>query len=154
MKPKISWIPKVIRDQITQGVTPRELALSISLGITLGCFPIVGVTTLLCFVAGVMLKLNQPAIQAVNYAVYPLQFLLMIPFLRLGERLFGVEGIPLDPRLIMELFRTDFVGALAVYGTGLARACAAWALIAGPLAWILYTAVHPVLKRVAKKKSS
>jgi hypothetical protein len=43
---------------------------------------------LLCALAALVLRLNAPAVQAVNYLVYPLQVALFAPFMRLGRRLF------------------------------------------------------------------
>ena len=63
------------------GITPEKIALSVALGITLGVTPVLGSTSILCFLAAVVFRLNAPAIQLVNYFVYPLQFALLIPFI-------------------------------------------------------------------------
>ena len=47
--------------QLTQGVSPARLALALALGIVLGTLPVLGATTVLCALAGVTLRLNQPA---------------------------------------------------------------------------------------------
>src|SRR5262245_35096989 len=82
--------------QLTQGVTPEKIALTVALGIALGVFPILGSSTVLCVIAGILIRLNQPIIQAVNYLVYPLQLVLLIPFYRAGEHLLGRTPIPLS----------------------------------------------------------
>ena len=77
------WQRRVIlpvKQQLTQGITADRIALTISLGITLGIFPILGSAILLCGLAGVMLKLNQPIIQAIGTLAYPLQLVLLLPF--------------------------------------------------------------------------
>ena len=66
--------------QIKQGVTPRKLALSIAFGVALGIFPVIGVSILLCLLIGIPLKLNQPALQAVNLLMYPFQIPLVLVF--------------------------------------------------------------------------
>jgi uncharacterized protein (DUF2062 family) len=71
-----------------QGMSPHALALCVALGVVLGICPILGCPTILCGVAAVVLRLNLPAVQLVNYLVYPLQLALLMPFVRLGERLF------------------------------------------------------------------
>lgn len=38
-----------------------------------------------------MFRLNQPAIQLVNWVVYPLQFALLIPLIRMGEWIFAAR---------------------------------------------------------------
>ena len=63
---------------LRQGVSPRELALCLALGTTIGLIPVLGVSTLLCALAALMLRLNMPAIQLVNYLLSPLQLILII----------------------------------------------------------------------------
>ena len=41
-----------LRSLLAQGLTPDALALSLAVGMTLGLFPIIGATTLLCLAAG------------------------------------------------------------------------------------------------------
>lgn len=57
---------------LRQGVTPEKIAISIVLGVILGVFPVLGATTLLCAGAAILFRLNLPAIQLVNYVMYPL----------------------------------------------------------------------------------
>ena len=77
-----------LRDLALRGMSPEAMALSIALGFVLGVFPVPGCPTLLCALAALILRLNGPAVQAVNYLVYPLQLALFAPFMRLGGRLF------------------------------------------------------------------
>ena len=74
---------------LREGVSVETLALSVALGFVLGICPLFGVPTVLCGIAAVVLRLNFPALQLVNYLVYPLQLLLLWPFARLGKLLFG-----------------------------------------------------------------
>src|SRR5689334_17974687 len=80
--------------QLRQGVTPGELALSVSLGTALGLIPVLGVSTALCALAALCLKLNMPAIQIVNYLLTPLQLVLIIPQLRFGEMITSAPAFP------------------------------------------------------------
>ena len=54
---------------LRQGLTPKKLAFTIALGITLGVTPVLGSTVLLCTLAAIVLQLNTPAIQIVNWLV-------------------------------------------------------------------------------------
>src|SRR5579872_6178647 len=80
---------------LRQGLSPERLALSVALGIALGVFPVLGTTTLLCGLAAILFRLNVPAMQLVNYLVFSLQLALLIPFIRLGELLYGADPAPL-----------------------------------------------------------
>src|SRR5580658_7047125 len=77
---------------LKQGVTPEKIALTVALGISLGVIPMLGTTTMLCTLAAVSLRLNLPGILLINGVVYPLQLLLVVPFLRAGAWIFRVEG--------------------------------------------------------------
>src|SRR5271167_1321027 len=77
-------------DLLKQGVTPEKIALTVAVGISLGVTPVIGSTTVLCTLAAVALRLNLPGIMVVNGAVYPLQLMLLVPFLRAGAWLFRV----------------------------------------------------------------
>jgi hypothetical protein len=77
-----------ILDQLKQGVSLHKLSLSIAFGIVVGISPIIGLTTLLCIILAYIFKLNHIAIQVSNYAAYPLQLLLLVPFITAGEHIF------------------------------------------------------------------
>lgn len=92
---------------LRQGLTPEKLALSLALGIGLSCFPIFGTTTILCIIVALAFGLNLPAIQVGNYLALPLQLVLFLPFLRLGERLLRAPAMPLSPEQLLALARTS-----------------------------------------------
>lgn len=54
------WLVAPVVKQLTLGTTPEKIAWTISLGVVLGVFPIMGSTTLVCLLAGWLLRLNQP----------------------------------------------------------------------------------------------
>lgn len=83
-----------ILSQLLQGISPEKIALTIVVGAALGVFPVLGASTLLCALVGMWLRLNQPILQLVNYAVYPLQIALIFVFLRIGERICGAAPCP------------------------------------------------------------
>src|SRR6202521_464308 len=85
-----------IVDLLRQGITPEKIALSIALGAVLGIFPVLGATTILCAAAALVLRLNLPAIQLVNFLIYPLQLILLLPFLQAGSRITGAARVTLS----------------------------------------------------------
>src|SRR5271156_2028635 len=101
-------IARPIVELLRQGVTPEKMALSLALGLTLGVFPVLGTTTALCALVAFIWRLNLPAIQIVNYFVYPLQIALLIPFFRAGEILFGARHLPLSVAQIGAMVRASF----------------------------------------------
>lgn len=137
--------------QLRQGVTPEKLALTVALGLVLGIFPILGATTLLCGIAAVALRLNQPVIQIVNYFAYPAQLALIIPIYRAGEMLFGKAPIPLSIPLIFERFRADFGQFLSDFGMVAVQGIVVWCLIAPMAIAVLYFTARPLIRRLARR---
>ena len=96
-----------------------------------------------------MFRLNLPAIQLVNYLVYPLQLALIIPFIRFGEVLFGAPHVSLSLTIIFESIKRSAWQTIKTYWTSGWHAMIAWCLV-GPLAiWILYLALVSILRRLA-----
>lgn len=148
------WNRRVITPimaQLTQGVTPEKIALTIALGVTISVFPILGATTILCACVAIALRLNQPIIQLANYLAYPLQIALLIPFYRTGEHVLGRTPIPLSISLLLERFRADFGQFLKDFGMIAVGGVLVW-LIAAPLAIAtLYYSTRPPLRGLASK---
>lgn len=146
MAAKYSSIRRSVEMWLRQGITPRRLALTLALGIAIGCIPIVGVPTLLCAALAILLRLNLPAIQAANYAAMPLQLLLIVPFARLGETLFapGREHTLPTPGLLSlaPLPLAAHFASLALH------AMLAWLVVAGPAVAVMTLAFTLVLRRV------
>src|SRR5271157_6385026 len=78
---------------LSQGISPQRLALTLALGFAIGCIPMLGVATALCILVSFALRLNFPAIQAANWLAMPLQMLLIVPFMRLGGRIFTFGSV-------------------------------------------------------------
>jgi uncharacterized protein (DUF2062 family) len=140
--------------QLRQGVTPRKIALTIALGCVLGLFPVLGTTTVLCLLTGVLLKLNQPAIQAASWLVWPLQVPGVYFFIRLGEWLTNVPPTSFSVRSLLIAFNDSPVRFLRQFGLLGLRGVLAWVLIAPPLALLLYLLTLPALKRLVLARRS
>jgi len=137
--------------QLTQGVTPQKIALTIALGLMLGIFPILGSTTALCALAGIFLKLNQPIIQLINYLGYPLQLALLIPFYRAGEHLLGRTPIPLSIPLLFDRFSADFWLFIRDFGMVAIGGILVWVIVAPAGTAAIYVATLPALRRLARR---
>jgi uncharacterized protein (DUF2062 family) len=127
-----------LKNQLTQGATPKALAITCAVGATLAIFPLLGFTTFLCILVGVGLKLNQPILQAVNYLLYPIQILLIPVFLKIGEMLTGSEKVSFNPSTVVSEFMADPRIFLANYGMAGLHAVLVWMVLAPILAWIIY----------------
>jgi len=139
--------------QLRQGVTPEKLALTVALGFVLGIFPILGSCTFLCAIAAIVLRLNQPVIQLVNYLAYPAQLALIIPIYRAGEMLFHNAPVPLSIPLIFERFRADFGQFLRDFGIIALQGIVVWCIVAPFLCGMLYFTVRPLLRKLARRSA-
>ena len=139
---------------LRQGVSPEHLAWSVALGAVIGIIPVLGVTTLLCTVVALPLRLNLVAIQAVNWLVYPLQFLLILPFFRLGERLFGAPPLTLAPSELLAMIQADAWGSVHALWSTTMHGLVVWLIAGIPSAlliqFILARLFHVTVHRMAK----
>jgi uncharacterized protein (DUF2062 family) len=144
----------LIVGQLTQGVTPQKIALSIALGLSLGIIPILGITTMLCAIAGVRLKLNQPIIQLVNWLVYPLQLAFLLVFVRVGEWITHAPYLSFSISDLVEKFHESPAKFFQEFGmTGL-HGLVAWLFIAPILTAMTYSVlIHPLKKLAALRAS-
>jgi uncharacterized protein (DUF2062 family) len=127
---------------LRQGISPRRLALTLALGFAIGCFPVIGIPTAICALLALGLRLNLPAIQAANYAVMPLQFLLIAPFVRLGGWLLAGRFQQAATA------HAAPVNLLAQLGGMVGHAVLAWLVLAGPAVVGMTAALTVLLRRV------
>jgi hypothetical protein len=146
-------IAQPITALLRQGVTPEKMALSLALGVTLGVFPVLGTTTALCALVAFVWRLNLPAIQIVNYFVYPLQIVLILPFFRAGEKLFGAPHLPLSLAQIVATVHVSFWGATRFLWTTIWHAAVAWCLVSPFFVALAYVVLVPVLRRATTTKA-
>ncbi|MCX6978447.1 MAG: DUF2062 domain-containing protein [Verrucomicrobia bacterium] len=134
-----------IATQLQQGISPKKIAITIALGFTLGIFPILGSTTLLCALAAFLFHLNQPIILVTSYFAYPLQFALLIPFYRAGESLFRQPHQSLSIPLLISEFKSHPLHFLQSFGIIGLEGIAVWLLLPPPLPLLLYfLLLHPL----------
>jgi uncharacterized protein (DUF2062 family) len=131
---------------LRQGISPRRLALTLALGFAIGCIPVVGIPTALCAVLALALRLNLPAIQAANYAVMPLQLVLIVPFVRLGGWLFA-SG-PRQEFAARTLLHLSSYTLFSQLGALTGYAMLAWLVIAVPAVALMTVTLTVLLRRV------
>jgi len=139
---------------LKQGVTPDKLALAVALGVTLGIFPMLGSTTILCALATFIVRLNPVAIQIVNYFTYPLQILLFMPFFAAGAALFGTDVIPYTFGEIVTRLTEQPLETIRLLWMANVRAIVVWCVVAIPLIWILHRVLRSAFARVAQKMAA
>jgi sorbitol-specific phosphotransferase system component IIC len=139
---------------LVQGISPRRLALTLSVGFVLGCIPLIGIPTGLCVLVALAFRLNQPAMQAANYAAMPFQIALVVPLMRLGSKLtpnlaqpgFDMSALMRSPmQLVTHSSSTQLMTQLGILA---GQAMLGWVLLAVPVAVLLTVMLTGVLRRV------
>jgi uncharacterized protein (DUF2062 family) len=137
---------------LSQGISPRRLALTLALGFAIGCIPVIGVPTVLCLGLALALRLNLPAIQAANYVVMPLQLLLIAPFVRLGAWLISAKPVGVLTPHALPHFST--LNLAARMGGMAGEALLAWLLVAVPAVALLTATLTLMLRRIPMLQSA
>ena len=126
----------------TRGATPRELSLAIALSVPLGIIPIFGFVTPLATALAIRFRLNVPLVLGLMYLALPLQLLMFVPFLRMGEFLFQLPPLPFSPSEIMMKIETTGWGLFQQIWVNNLAAIAAWMLLAIPLGFLFFYSVQ------------
>lgn len=126
---------KEIKNAFIQGFTPEKIALSIAIGFIFGTVPFC-ISTFFCTISGIILRLNQPVIQLINFMVFPLQIILFIPYLKLGEFIFNEKTIPLNYYEIKEIFSLSTKLFILKLGKAIIYALSGW-IILSPIFFVL-----------------
>jgi len=133
---------------LRMGATPRSLAWSIAAGMLIGINPLLGTTTVFCLATASCCRLNLVASQIANHAVFPLELALVIPFIRLGSRVFHTAPMPLSPRLFLSAARTSPLILTRQIWLWEWHAFVLWAAISIVAAPLLVLALTPLLRRL------
>ncbi len=136
------------------GISPRQLAFTLALGFALGCLPMLGISTAICAVLAVALRLNMPAIQAANWVAMPFQVVLMIPFLRMGQWITPGERAGATPEFMLAQMQSGPLHAVGQMGGAIGHAMLAWSIAAGPALVLLTVLLTPLMHRVSRLQTA
>ncbi len=151
LPPRTRWQRRVVDPivaQLTQGLTPRKIALTIAIGSALALFPILGTTTLLCVAAGVVLKLNQPILQAVNIALTPLHLPVIYFSFHWGSRIFGSGPAAIDFSAMQRELLDQPWQFIQDYSRASLHAIEFWAVAMPLLVLVVFYTSWPILRGI------
>jgi uncharacterized protein (DUF2062 family) len=123
---------------LRKGITPHKLALSLSLGVTIGIIPLYGITSLLITLVALCFRLNFTASHIAHYVVHPVQILLIFPFLKLGDLIISKSLLPHSLGQLLIMIKTDVWGTLHQFWLAYLTATVVWFILSVPLTIILY----------------
>jgi hypothetical protein len=133
---------------LRMGATPRTLAWSIAAGLLIGINPLLGTTTILCLAVTTCFRLNLVAAQIANHSMFPLELALVIPFIRLGARVFRTAPMPLTPRVFLTAARSTPLALIRQLWLWEWHALVLWAAISVVAAPVIAVALTPLLRRL------
>jgi uncharacterized protein (DUF2062 family) len=133
------------------GASPRKLAWSIAIGLMIGINPLLGSTTILCLTAAFILRLNIAASQLANHIVYPLELLLVIPFIHIGTRVFHTAPLLLSTNTILAEARSSPIALIRQIWLWEYHALLVWAVLALLAAPIIAVSLTPLLQKLLKR---
>jgi len=136
-----------LRAQLTRGVTPDRLALTLAVGTACSLLPFLGFTWLMNLAVGLALRLNQPILQTLNQLLGPLQILLILVYVRAGEALWRAAPVSLSIPTLVDAFRADPAAFLVRFGWTGVHAASAWLLTAPVLVAAVYFPLRPLLRK-------
>jgi len=110
---------------------------------TLGVFPICGVTVVFCGMAAAILgaKCNPPIMMLSNFLATPLQMSLMVPFLRGGEKIMHANAFNLSKDALWQAVTGRGSGELF---SALGHAMLGWLVSTPFLFTLLYSTLLPL----------
>ncbi len=121
-----------------QGLSPKELSQSLIVSGLISTIPILGVSTFMITTVSLKRKLNLPVMISLSYLMWPVQILLIIPFIRVGEFIFSVPRNHHTAEEIISSFQNSFFQTLSQLSFELLCGLGGWFLTAVPLAVGIY----------------
>jgi len=138
---------KPIRALLSQGITPDKIAFTLAAGTACSLLPFLGFTSLLNLGVGLWLRLNQPILQMLNQLLGPVQLLLILVYVRAGEKIWHAAPVPISVSLIVQSFRADPAAFLQRFGWTGVYAATAWALSVPLIVAGIYFPLRGVMRR-------
>lgn len=147
MRAKLNAVKDKTTALLKQGLTPKELSQSLIVSGLISTIPIIGVSTFLITTVSLKRKLNLPVMIALSYLMWPIQILLIIPFIRVGEFIFSVPRNHHTVDEIISSFQNSFFQTLSHLSFELFCGLGGWLLTAVPVAVGIYGVTLLFLKK-------
>lgn len=158
----LTWFKQKIKFIFTRNVSLEKLTLSIVLGITLGLFPIPGLTTAACAIGAAIISLNVPILMTINLLVTPIE-LAMIPiffmasnYLGIYQLIYGSTSIPptFDISSIIASIKADKLKAIQEFADIFLLSIISWIIFVPFASILLYYSLKPFVAKIMIKFKS
>jgi hypothetical protein len=133
---------------LRMGASPEKLAWSIAAGLLIGINPLLGSTTILCLALAFVFRLNIAASQIGNHIVYPLEIILIIPFIHVASRIFHTAPMPLSANELIHAAREHPLALSRQLWLWEWHAFLLWVAIAAITIPLVALALTPILRKL------
>jgi uncharacterized protein (DUF2062 family) len=133
---------------LRMGASPEKLAWSIAAGLLIGINPILGSTTVLCLAIAFVFRLNVAASQIGNHIVYPLELILVIPFIHIASRIFHTAPMPLSANELLHAAREHPLALSRQLWLWEWHAFLLWAVLAAVTIPLVALTLTPILRKL------
>jgi uncharacterized protein (DUF2062 family) len=139
---------------LTQGVSPDKIALTLAVGTACSLLPFLGFTSLLNLGVGLWLRLNQPILQTLNQILGPLQLVLILVYVRIGEKIWGAPEVPISIGQLVQQFKESPGQFFVRFGWTGVHAATAWAISVPVFLATVYFPLRVVMRRVGTRRQA
>lgn len=138
------------KELLKQGITPKQLALSITIAAVVSLFPVFGISTIVLTALAIRFKLNLPIMIVLSYVIEPIKAVLFIPFINIGETLFGTAHTLLTFDAIKASYNLSFFNTLKSLSYELLCGFAGWSVAVLPAAILFYFLLKVIIEVFVK----
>ena len=133
------------------GLTPRDLAFSVTLGIISGIFPVIGMTTLLSIVLTMLFRQNLLVVQSVQWILALVQVMLIIPFMQFGAYVVNAHALHINMAQINHAFQPGMLSGIKTVGIFHLYGILTWLILVIPASAVSYYGFLFIFQRKNKK---
>lgn len=126
-----------IKKPFQQGLSLKEVTNAVTISLLFTIFPVFGVTTFILAFIAIKFKLNLPIMIVISYLASPLQFMLFLPFIHLGENIMNIKHTLLTVQEIKTAFDISFFDTVKHLFFELICGVSGWLLVVVPLGLVV-----------------
>jgi uncharacterized protein (DUF2062 family) len=127
-----------IKAPFYQGLSKKAVINAVVSSLILTVFPVFGTVTILLTLVALRFKLNLPLMIVISYIATPLQFLLFLPFISLGETVLGAPHSDLDFEQIQASFNHSVWNTIVNLFSTLLYGIGGWLVFVLPIGLVTY----------------
>lgn len=135
---------------LRQGTSPETLTRTVAVGTACSLFPFLGTTSALNLFVGWLLRMNQPILQTLNQLLGPVQLVMIVVYVRMGEWIWQDSEHRFSVTEMIGIFRdVSFSEFITQFGWAGIHAFTAWALTAPLVIAAVYFPLRPLIAKLA-----